>query len=411
LETTEDLVLGPEALVQLNHPTMLPVYPKVHHYEHHPREGPSIVLLSGGSGARTLSETLVRYTHNSSHVLPMFDDGGSSRVLRERLDMPPPGDLRNRLMALSDLSKSGNPEVSRLFRTRLPRTGGSEKLRRILSDYLAGEAEEMRRIESPYRHIIVQHLRRFAEATPPDFDLRGGNIGNFVIAGAYLAVRNLESVIFEFSALAAARGRVFPVCDGAHYHLRAQFKDGTAFVGQSRITGRQHPPISRLSIVEPGPGGRPVEAAPTLNPRAEEAILDSALVAYTMGSFYTSLVSNMLVRGMGRTIRRTRRPKVFVANLTRDRETPHMTVSRMLEETLRYLQASDDEPGDMKDYVHYALVGAHGESDQGGRVPVDLPAIRRLGVEPIELPLERTEPDGRLVHRPGIVAATLISLC
>lgn len=402
---------GPVVQVQLNHPTMLPVYKKVHNYEHHPKEGPPITLLSGGSGARDLSNTLVRYTHSSSHVLPMFDDGGSSRELRSRLGMPPPGDLRNRLMALSDMSMSGNPEVSRLFRTRLPNQGGPAELQQLLEDYLTETHPQMERIERRYRRIIIHHLERFNRQKPADFDLRGGNIGNFVIAGAYLSVGDLESVIFEFSALAAVRGQVYPVCAGARYHLKAELEGGEVWVGQSRLTSRPHPPIRRLAIVEQLADGSFEEALPGLNPLAELAIRKAALIGYAMGSFYTSIVSNLLVPGTGKAIRETKRPKVFVANLERDNETGAMTVSQMLEELWAYLRRSDPEPGQMEDYVHYVLVGTHGASAHGGRVPVDLPAIRALGVEPIELPLERDAPGQSLRHDPDMVAAVLLSLC
>jgi len=46
---------GPVVEILLNHPTTLPVYKKVENYESHPKEGPPITLLSGGTGARRLS--------------------------------------------------------------------------------------------------------------------------------------------------------------------------------------------------------------------------------------------------------------------------------------------------------------------------------------------------------------------
>ena len=402
----DDIQRGPEAVVRLNHPMSLPVYLKVHNYMHHPREGPPVVLLSGGNGARTLSETLIHYTHNSAHVLPMFDDGGSSRILRERLGMPPPGDLRNRLISLSDLSMSGNPEVSRLFRTRIPKEGSPRELQDLLYEYLSEDHPQMERIERPYRRIIINHLTRFNRRKPQDFDLRGGSIGNFVIAGAYLSVGDLEAVIFEFSALAAARGQVYPVCRGGDYHLRAELSDGTTLLGQSRITNEDHAAISRLAIVEEK-GGEWAEVRPALNPAAAGAISRTALIGYSMSSFYTSLISNLLVDGVGRCIRHARRPKVLVANLMQDHETPGMTVSAMLREMRAALRKSDTRPGQMQDYVHYALVGDHGDSDAGGRVPVDLKEIRALGVEPIVLPLEQSP--GK--HDPDLVTAALLSLC
>lgn len=405
-----DTKRGPVTEVHLNHPTHLPVYQKVRQYARHAAEGPPILLLCGGSGARELSETLIHYTHHSVHVLPTFDDGGSSRELRLKFDMPPPGDLRNRLMALSDMSKSGNPEVSRLFQTRLPASGSPKDLEEQLLAFLDDGHPQMAKIEARYRRIILNHLDRFVQQKPQDFDLRRGSIGNFVIAGAYLSIGDMDSVIFEFSALAAVRGQVYSVCSGGgRYHLRAVFEDGQIVVGQSSITGESHPPISELAIVERNESDW-AQVSPPLNPLVAQALRKTSLVAYTMGSFYTSLVSNLLVAGMGEAIRQCRRPKVFVANLRRDEETPEMTVSMMLKELFRYVRRSDPNPGAMSDYVNYVLVGTHGESSQGGRVPIDLERIKELGVEPIVLPLERVD-HKTLVHDVQLVTAALLSLC
>lgn len=397
------------AAVQLNHPTHLPVYKKVRYYERHPKESPPMAVLSGGSGARALAEELKRLTHSSSHILPVFDDGGSSRELRIRLGMPPPGDLRNRLMALSDMSMSGNPEVSRLFRTRLPKEGEVGALEALLESFLGEDHPQMARIEARYRRIIQTHLLRFYHHKPPDFDLRGGNIGNFVIAGAYLSVGDLESVIFEFSQLAAARGEVFPVCTGAGYHLKATFADGSEMVGQSRITSERHPAIRRLSIVEAQGEGGWREVTPPLNPLAARAIHRASVIGFAMGSFYTSLVPLLLVRGMGEVLRETRRPKVLVANLVTDAETQEMSVGDMLEELCRYLRASDSRPGDMRDYVNYALLNDHGMDATGGRIPYDLDRLRAIGVEPIVLPLASAEDPAQ--HDARLVASVLLSLC
>ena len=399
---------GAVYLAQLNHPTSLPVYKKVHNYEHHPKEGPAIVLLSGGLGASRLSATLTRYTHNSSHVMPVFDDGGSSRELRQKLGMPPPGDIRNRLMALSD--QRGDPEVSRLFGARLPSRGEPAQLLQELEGYCREDHPQLKKIERRLRRIIIHHLDHFIKNKPGDFDLCDGSIGNFVIAGAYLSLGNLESVIFEFSALVAALGQVYPVCREGDYHLRADLQDGAHCVGQSRITSRPNPPIQHLSIVTPQGDGF-LEVRPRLNLLAEAAIRKSHLIAYSMGSFYTSLISNLLVSGMGHVIRETKRPKVLVANLMSNNETPDMRVSTLLLELLNYLRISDTEFGSMQDYVQYALVGAHQGDGEDGHLPVDLDAIRSLGVEPIVLPLEQESPDGQPVHDMELVASVLLSLC
>lgn len=404
--TTSDEVRSPVARVWLNHPVQLPVYDKVARYRRQPSEGPPMVVLSGGSGAHGLAQELVRVTHNTAHVLPMFDDGGSSRELRIAFGMPPPGDLRKRMIAISDRSRAGNAEVGRLFQSRLPAEADPAELRRLLAEFAFERHPQMQRLERRFRRIVSAHLQRFRDSLPADFDLRRGCIGNFVICGAHLALGDLESVIFEFSQLVAAQGEVILGCLGSSYHLRADLADGSSWVGQSRITSDPHPPITRLSIVEQRDGAW-VEVRPELNPLAERAIRRSSLIAYGMGSFYTSLVPNLIIDGMARTIRETKRPKVFIANLERDRETPGIKVSDMIRELHRYLRESDDRPGELHDYVNYVMVDRPAGDATGERIPVDLAELRSIGVEPIELPLER-QPG---VHDGRLVAATLVSLC
>ena len=117
------------------------------------------------------------------------------------------------------------------------------------------------------RRVVRTHLRFFSDRMPRDFDLRGANIGNLILAGGYLANdRNIESVLYLFSKLVEVRGSVRPVCD-ANLHLRAELEDGSQTVGQHRLTGKAKqrqqakPGFLRPSRVEPpfdliGPRGK-----------------------------------------------------------------------------------------------------------------------------------------------------------
>ncbi|MGE4294032.1 MAG: 2-phospho-L-lactate transferase CofD family protein, partial [Desulfovibrio sp.] len=77
---------------------------KLERYRQVPALGPRVLFFSGGTALRDTSAELVRYTHNSVHIITPFDSGGSSAILRKAFDMPAVGDIRNRLMALADTS-------------------------------------------------------------------------------------------------------------------------------------------------------------------------------------------------------------------------------------------------------------------------------------------------------------------
>ena len=85
-----------------------------------PGLGPRILFFSGGSALNGVSRMLKGCTHNSVHLVTTFDSGGSSAILRKAFNMPSPGDLRSRLIALADENITGHPEVCRLLTCRLP---------------------------------------------------------------------------------------------------------------------------------------------------------------------------------------------------------------------------------------------------------------------------------------------------
>src|SRR5215210_5190891 len=91
--------------------------------------GLKFVAIGGGNGLSTLLSGLKNYVHagevepiwieNLSAIVAVTDDGGSSGRLREELQMLPPGDIRNCMVALSEDSTL----ISRLFQHRFRGTG------------------------------------------------------------------------------------------------------------------------------------------------------------------------------------------------------------------------------------------------------------------------------------------------
>src|SRR5258708_3636787 len=67
-----------------------------------------IVSIGGGNGLSTLLRGLKRYAKASdgaveiTAIVTVTDDGGSSGRLRRELDVLPPGDIRNCMVALSE---------------------------------------------------------------------------------------------------------------------------------------------------------------------------------------------------------------------------------------------------------------------------------------------------------------------
>ena len=65
---------------------------------------PKIVVVGGGTGLPVILKSLRNQSVDITAVVTVADDGGSSGELRSSINnMTPPGDLRNVLVALSDM--------------------------------------------------------------------------------------------------------------------------------------------------------------------------------------------------------------------------------------------------------------------------------------------------------------------
>lgn len=366
-----------------------------------PELGPKVLFFSGGSALRRASARLVNYTHNSIHVITPFDSGGSSAEIRRAFNMPAVGDIRNRLMALADKSLRGNPEIFALFAHRLPAAvpdaegDGQAPLRHALDLMVRGRHELVARIPDPMRKIVRNHLAMFQQNMPEDFDLSGASIGNLVLAGGYLANRrHLDPVIFMFSNLVQVRGVVRPVVN-KNLQLAAELADGSLVVGQHRLTGKQTPkltsPIARLFLADAD--GRPVEQP--IRDKMRTLIQGAELICYPMGSFHSSVLANLLPRGVGQAVARTVCPKVYVPSTGEDPECVGLSVADQVERLAGTLMR--DAPGiTVCDVLQFVLVDtAHGRYPGG----LDLSRIRNLGVEVIDCPLIGYGPDADIDDR------------
>lgn len=321
---------------------------RIERFSSNPKLGPRLLFFSGGSALNGVAQNLKRYTHNSIHLVTPFDSGGSSQGLRLAFDMPAIGDLRSRLMALADETVLGHPDVFRLFTHRFAKTAGQADLTGELDAMIAGTHPLVEAIEQPMRTLIQNQLGMFHAARPKSFDLRGASIGNLILAGGYLNQnQQLEPIIFLVSKLVGVQGTVRAVTDD-NLHLGAELANGEVIIGQHLLTGKEHPPLSspiRDLFFNQGLGGR--DPAEAVFPDRNRSLTGSAdLICYAPGSFYTSLIANLLPKGVGSAIAARTVPKIFVPSLGPDPETGDMGLADKVHTLLAYLlkDAGPDSP-------------------------------------------------------------------
>jgi CofD-related protein of GAK system len=373
-----------------------------------PELGPKVLFFSGGTALKDLSRELVSFTHNSIHLITPFDSGGSSAKLRDAFGMLAVGDLRNRLMALADRTLQGNPQIYDLFAHRLPKDEGQAHLEDVLHDMIDGKHPLVARIPDPMRKIVRSHLGFFREAmVKVRFDLRGASIGNLILAGGFFNYRRrIDPVVYMFSMLVKARGTVRPIVN-KNLTLAAELEDGRVVAGQHRLTGKEGPaldtPILRVFLSQSQVGATPAEAR--IRPKTADLIRKADLICYPMGSFYSSLLANLLPKGVSEAVVKASCPKIYIPNPLGDPEQfgigPGASVKRLLEA----LQAGPGGRFNARSVLDYVMI----DRDHSlYREPLGLKQVEAMGVEVIETDL--TDPEHAPLFTPRKVIENLLSL-
>lgn len=257
------------------------------------RTGPNIVAIGGGTGLPQLLRGLRQYTDHITAVVTVADDGGSSGRLRRGMGLLPPGDFRNNIAALSEAEDL----IMRLFQYRFP-----------APDPRDGQDE----------------------ANP----LAGHSFGNLFIATMAAVTGSFEMAIAESSRVLAVRGRVLPstleqivLCAEISRQLPSGEDEWLVIEGESRIPeagGR----IERAFI-------RPEDAR--AYPATIQAILQADLIVAGPGSFYTSVLPNLLVPSICAAICATSVPRIYICNVaTQKGETDGFTVSDHMRELRKH---------------------------------------------------------------------------
>lgn len=240
---------------------------------------PNIVVIGGGTGVFSVLSGLRNYPVHLTAVISMSDDGGSTGILREEFGILPPGDVRRALVAMSHSSD------------------------RMLSDLFN---------------------YRFAEG-----GLKGHTFGNIMLTALERLTGSFEQAIQEASSILGVRGAVVPVTLD-DVRLVARLENGFVVRGETNIDIPKHDGTLKIDKVYLEPPAR-------ISASARKAILGADLVVIGPGDLYTSLIPNLLVRGVADALQKTRGKKVYVVNLmTKWGETHGFTAEDFIRTVQKY---------------------------------------------------------------------------
>jgi uncharacterized cofD-like protein len=254
----------------------------------------NLVALGGGTGLSALLTGLKEFVRETGRkedqsnakysgliqtltaIVTVSDDGGSSGRLREEFQMLPPGDIRNCMLALSEDEQL----MSRLFRHRFRSKG----------------------------------------------DLQDHSFGNLFLTALTAVTGDFLEAIKLSSEVLAIKGRIFPATM-SDVGLVADLADGSFVQGESNIS-KSKTPIKKLRM-------QPEIVYPLKE--TTDAIAEADMITIGPGSLFTSIIPNLLVKGIPEALSQSKAVKVYICNImTQPGETVDYTVKDHVQAVFDY---------------------------------------------------------------------------
>lgn len=249
-----------------------------------------IACLGGGTGLFTLLLGLKTLTGVSlTSIVSMSDDGGSTGQLRDMFGILPPGDIRRSLIALSTAPDLLNELMQYRFKT--------------------GKG------------------------------LEGHSLGNLLLTALNDMRGSMSVAVKAIGEILNIQGQVMPVTETVNT-LKAELENGSVLSGEHRIDLFEgHDPKLRISKLWQEPTAQ-------ANPDALEALLNADFIILGPGDLFTSVISNLIVDGIGDALVASQGKKIYICNvMTKPGETTNFHVSDHVSEIIKYLKK------DALDYV------------------------------------------------------------
>ena len=220
---------------------------------------PRITVIGGGTGIPVILRSLRHKDVDITAVVTVADDGGSSGDLRDIMQLTPPGDLRNVLVAMSDMPKL----YERVFQYRFDKTDGA---------------------------------------------LAGHPLGNLIIAGISEMQGSTYNAMQLLTKFFHVTGKIYPASETA-LTLHAVFQDGHEVAGESSIA-QYDGMIERVYVTNTYN-----DEEPKASRKVVDAIMNSDMIVLGPGSLYTSILPNLVIPEIRQALIETKADVTYICNI------------------------------------------------------------------------------------------------
>ncbi len=235
-----------------------------------------VVVLGGGTGMSTLLKGLKLFPLDITAVVSVCDDGRSTGRLREEFNIPAVGDIRKVIVSLSETE----PLFEKLLNYRFKTTS----------------------------------------------DLNGHTVGNLLLTALININGNMSDGIKTIEKVLKLKGNVLPLTEDSPI-LVADMKDGTKIIGEHNITETKKE-IKKVYYKD----------VPSVNPEVIKKINEADLIILSMGSLYTSIIPNLLIKEVINSIDKSNAKLMYICNMmTQPGETDRFKVSDHINTINSYL--------------------------------------------------------------------------
>ena len=224
------------------------------------------VVIGGGTGSQVSIRTLLSMGFETSAVVAMADDGGSTGILRHQANVTPPGDVRK---CIGSFAGNQDDPLTIAFKYRFP----------------------------------------FAD---------NHTLGNLMLAALEEATGSFSQAIAICEELLDAQGHVYPSTLN-RVDLSALMRTGQVLHGQATASAA---PSALQSVWLTAENGC------VANPDAVTAITQADVIILGPGSLFTSIIPNLLVPGIVEAIEDSKAPTIFIGGVSDSQgETAHLSAA------------------------------------------------------------------------------------